>query len=215
MEQTTTAIAFRDDENVDQVFETFLKAPSDIQDHMPLLRQLASEVKHVTEFGCRGCFSTVALLAGKPRTLVTWDIDPMAVSNALTLSFWKGHATDLHARRGDTTKILIEETDLLFIDTVHSFEHLRSELKRHGNKARKYLVFHDTVAFGYVGDDGKKPGLRAAIRWFQDQTSPRWQLVEDDKRGSGMIVLQRHDRGFGPYQFAKAFDVTDTAEIKE
>ena len=175
--------------------------PADIWEHLPLLRQLASECDHVTEFGVReGLGSTVALLAAQPRVLVSWDVNPYSIiSQQIADLLWRAGKTAFQPRVGNTLEIMpIEPTDLLFIDTIHDCRHLMAELERHADPVRgairKYLVFHDTVTFGDVSGDGSVPGLRAAIRWFQKEyTFPLWELIEDRKNCNGLVVLRRID----------------------
>lgn len=179
----------------------FLEActgPSDIHEHLPLLKQLASACDHVTEMGMRwGTGSTVAFLAAQPKTLVSWDFDLKAIvsQRVADLNSVRGK-TDFQPRVGDTRLITTEPTDLLFIDTWHTAKQLQAELERHvsplEDRVRKYLVFHDTVTFGDKGEDDSVPGLRAVIRWFQrEQAFPLWQLVEDRKNNNGLVVLSR------------------------
>jgi hypothetical protein len=186
-------------------------SPSDICEHLPLLRELASRCEHVTEFGTRRANgSTVALLVGQPETLVTWDINPLAIYGpGIPALFgsglpedgldWNGKIgrTEFQPRVGDTLKILIEPTDLLFIDSLHTYKQLYAELMRHvdpiQNKVRKWLAFHDTATFGQQGEDGSKPGLRAAVWHFQKQTFPLWGLKFDLQNNNGLIVLERVD----------------------
>lgn len=209
---TPQAITVTAETTIDELFDLYCKLPSDINKHLPKLRELASQVDHVTEFGIRGGKSTAALLAGRPKKLVSYDIDPHAVEFSFALRHLKHPPVEgrgptvFQPRCGDTREVLIETTDLLFIDSLHTFEQLRAELKRHGNKASTYLVFHDTApdAFGYKGEDGSEPGLRAAIRWFQEQSAPRWQLVYDSHENNGLLVLQRH-KAFGIFVTAEAF----------
>lgn len=170
--------------------------PSDINEHVELLRDLAAQCDHVTEFGMRGGVSTVALLAAQPKVLISWDIDWRAIvsQRAADLLYIAG-ATNFQPRVGNTLEITTEPTDLLFIDTLHTGAQLKAELTRHvdpmQDRVRKYLVFHDTVSFGYIGEDGK-PGLRAAIRWFQrNHAFPLWELIEDRKNNNGLVVLRR------------------------
>ena len=59
--------------------------------------------------------------------------------------------TDFHFTVGDTKAIDIEETDLLFIDTLHTYDQLAAELARHGMKARRWIVLHDTTTFATNG----------------------------------------------------------------
>lgn len=173
------------------------KTPSDINEHVELLRRLAADCDHVTEFGMRGANgSTVAFLAGQPETLISWDINPWSVvSNPVAELITKAGRTDFQPRVGDTLKIVIEPTDLLFIDTLHTARQLLSELERHAdpieNKVRKYIAFHDTTTFGMRGEDGSEPGLRAAIRTFQKEVAfPLWELIEDRENNNGLVVLR-------------------------
>ncbi len=170
---------------------------SDICEHMPLLRELASQCEHVTEMGVRGANgSTIAFLAAQPAVLVSWDIDPRAIANLRVESLIHNTGrTSFQPRTGDTLQVVTEPTDMLFIDTKHTCAQLVAELRRHAdpveNKVRKYLAFHDTNTYGSVGDDGLSPGLRAAIRWFQrDHAFPLWQLIEDRQNNNGLVVLQ-------------------------
>lgn len=184
-------------------------AAVDIGEHLDLLRDLAAEVEHVTEFGVRNADgSTIALLAGQPKTLISYDVNPWALVNqnvadllALGVGFddevhWKVGRTFWQPRVGDTLSMPpIEPTDLLFIDTRHHAKHLQAELVRHAdpvaNTVRKYLAFHDTTTFGYVSDDGQPPGLRDVIRWFQRCHSfPLWELVHDRQNCNGLVVLR-------------------------
>lgn len=169
--------------------------PSDINEHLELLRELSSQCGHVTEIGMRGAVSTCALLTGQPDRLISWDINPYAIvsQEVADLLAMRGR-TDFQPRVGDSLEVEIEPTDLLFIDSFHVAKQLKGELLRHGHKARKYLAFHDTITFGTIGEDGSEPGLRAAIRWFQkEHLFPLWELIEDRKNNNGFVVLKKVD----------------------
>jgi hypothetical protein len=170
---------------------------SDINEHLDLLRELASECEHVTELGLRAAnASTVALLAAQPAQFVSWDINLHAVvSNQVAFLHSVRGRTKFQPRVGDTLEIILEPTDMLFIDTLHTAAQLVAELKRHADpveaKVTRYLVFHDTKTFGDVGEDGSTPGLREAIRWFQrNHAFPLWQLVHDRQNNNGLVVLK-------------------------
>lgn len=189
---------------LEEVFEKVVKSPSDINEHLELLRGLASECEHVTEFGARARASTIALLAGQPTKLISWDINPGAVVNAQVAALYQMTGrTTLEVRVGNTLEISpIEQTDLLFIDTLHTARQLKAELERHCDpylpsgrrwlQPTKYLAFHDTVTFGYMGEDGTEGGLRTAIRWFQKEFAfPLWKLKVDRQNNNGLVVLER------------------------
>lgn len=169
---------------------------SDISLHMPLLRELAAQCAHVTEFGVRGADgSTVALLAGQPETMVSWDCAPAHIVNQRVHSLLGARGRTLwYPRVGDSLSCFIEETDLLFIDTYHSGKQLFAELNRHGWQVRKWIVCHDTFTFGWRGEDGREPGLLYALREFQQHVAfPIWQLKVKDEQQNGLVVLERVD----------------------
>lgn len=180
----------------ERLYREACETPSDINEHLPILRKLAGECAHVTEMGMRGGTSTVALLAAQPETLISWDINPYAVvsQRCADLLFIRGR-TDFQPRVGDTLKIRTEPTDFLFIDTLHTYKQLMAELARHcdpiENPVRKFLAFHDTETFGMRGEDGSEHGLRLAIRWFQrEHAFPVWKLKDDFRNNNGLIVLE-------------------------
>lgn len=185
-------------------FQLLCETPSDINEHLETLRKYASECEHVTEIGTRGSISTTALLAAQPADLITWDINPFAIvsqPNADLLGM--AGRTKFQPRCGDSLKITIEPTDMLFIDSLHTFKQLDAELARHcdpenppysGGPVRKYILLHDTSTFGRVGEDGKAPGLIRAIEWFQScYAFPLWTLKEERRQNNGLVVLERVD----------------------
>lgn len=186
-------------EPLENLFNLAASQPTDINEHLPVLRKLAAECEHVTEMGMRGADgSTIAFLAAQPATLISWDLNPWSVvSNNVAALLQMAGRTSFQPRVGDTLKIRIEPTDLLFIDTLHTAKQLKAELERHADPVedtvKKYLVFHDTKTFGEVGEDGTEPGLRAAIRWFQrNHAFPIWSLVEDLPNCNGLVVLKNN-----------------------
>jgi len=189
---------------LERLFKFERDRTSDINEHVQLLRDLSSQCDHVTEFGMRDGSSTVALLAGQPDVLVSWDIDPYAVisQRAGDLLSCAGR-TRFEPRVGDTLSIVTEPTDMLFIDTLHTAKQLRDELVRHadrhyddnrrviGDRVRKYLAFHDTETFGMVGEDGSSPGLRAALIFYQQKhMAPLWELIHERKNNNGLVVFK-------------------------
>lgn len=56
--------------------------------------------------------------------------------------------------QASTLDIEIDETDLLFIDTQHTYAQLIAELRKHHSKVRRWIALHDTMIFGEVGDLG-------------------------------------------------------------
>ena len=114
----------------------------DIREHLQTLKELASECEIVTEFGFRLGASFTALLMGEPDILRTYDIHiPQDAKDGLTKL---SGDTIVEFVEASTLDVYIPITDLLFIDTLHTYSQLKKELELHGDRARKYLAFHDT-----------------------------------------------------------------------
>lgn len=168
--------------------------PSDIHEHLDRLRELASRCEHVTEFGLRWASgSTVAFLAGQPATLVSWDLEPaFVVSQAVADLLACAGRTRFQPRVGDSRLVTIEPTELLFVDTVHTYRQLREELGRHGARVGRWIALHDTATYGAVGDDGAAPGLRQAVADFLAAPFPGgWRALEDHPHNNGLMILER------------------------
>lgn len=176
-------------------YEQVASRQSDINEHIPVLKQYSEECNHITELGCRGVVSTWAFLAGNPKKLVSIDIDDCPVTEVSRLA--KESGIEFEFIKADDLTIEIEETDLLFIDTLHTYEHLSKELKLHGNKARKYIIMHDTEVFGKMDYFGNKKygvhgegGLIPAIDEFiADNTN--WSRHKVFTNNNGLTVLVR------------------------
>lgn len=159
------------------------ETPSDINQHIPVLYNYAKNVDHITEMGVRTGVSTRAFLLAAYENntkLTSYDIQLNDIVEKLfqVASYYNSKCTYVKA---DTLKLEIEETDLLFIDTDHTYEQLKGELKLHGNKARNYIIFHDTVTF---------PMLNIAIDEFLADNR-HWQREKVFTNNNGLTVLKR------------------------
>ncbi len=140
--------------DLESKYRHLCETPSDINDALPVLRQFASKVKHVTEFGIRTAVSTTALLAAQPDRLISYDVD-LNRQFLDDLMRVKGR-TNFTYHQGDTRLIDIEPTQLLFVDTQHTHRQMECELRRHSNKVSDYVIFHDTGISGYrFKDEGE------------------------------------------------------------
>jgi hypothetical protein len=165
------------------------KAPSDINQNLSILYELANECETIVEMGVRTGVSTRAFL-NTDASLISIDIKKnTTVEKLFALADASGKSCQYMI--GDTLKIEIPETDLLFIDTLHTYEQLTQELTLHGNKAKKYLIFHDTHTFGMVGEIGiDKRGLMPAIIEFVI-ANPHWGFYIHKTNNNGLTVLKR------------------------
>jgi len=161
---------------------------SDIYRHLPKLRELSADSDHVTEMGVRGGVSTIALLMGNPKKLVSYDINP-----APQFLFDLQHDTEFQFHQQNVLEIEIEPTDFLFIDTLHNYNQISKELKYHGSKVRKWIAFHDTHLFRYNGEsyDGKEEkGIYPAIEEFLQQY-PEWKIEYETDENNGLTVIKK------------------------
>lgn len=163
---------------------------SDINQHLPRLRDMAMQCEHVTEMGVRHGSSTRAWLSSTAvlRSYDIW-IDP-DVMRLFDLAQYIGR--DAMLTQADVLQIHIDPTDLLFIDTQHQYHQLRAELARHSSASRRWIVLHDTATFGHRDDVGSGPGLRLAIQEFLS-ANDQWRVEYDTDINNGLMVLRRHD----------------------
>jgi len=156
--------------------------PTDINLHLPRLRALAKECSHVTEMGVRDGQSTRALLV-EDIVLRSYDLflDPN-VGHLFTIAA-QGAGRNMVYQFGNTLVMDIEPTDMLFIDTDHTYAQLSQELARHHGNVRKYLAFHDTHdPFGLE--------LLPAILHFL-AAHPEWKVKSHTIENHGFTVLER------------------------
>lgn len=187
----------------------YIRTVNDISDHLLTMQQLAMDCDHVTEVGVREGCSIWAWLAGRPKVLRGYDQNPLPLQTFLELTRQaKELGVDFAFYHASILTVEIEETDLLFIDTLHTYKQLSMELHLHADKARKYIVLHDTEIFGYmdgtVGGEGAPPpeleafynalddklGLRPAMDEFL-AINPHWTIEAHYPSNYGLTVLRR------------------------
>ena len=170
-------------------YEILCRIPSDINEHLPTLYDLASKYSHVTEFGVRHAVSTTALLAGLESRkdhskLISYDINrqpQVAELEQLT------DKVEFIFHQENTLEVEIASTDLLFIDTLHNYEQLKQELKQSTN-VKSQIVLHDTTTFGINGETSEV-GLTRAITEFLENS--RWRLAHYYPNNNGLTILER------------------------
>lgn len=170
-------------------YERAIRTPSDINENVHILYDIAKECKTVVEMGVRTGVSTRAFLNTEVQ-LISFD---MVLNHDVQqlFDYAKKQNKDVQYIKDDVLKIKISECDLLFIDTLHTYDQLKKELELHGNCAQKYLAFHDTHTFGLHGEDGRdKKGLLTAILEFLSD-NPHWKIKTHKTNNNGMTVLER------------------------
>lgn len=182
--------------DIEMNYVSMCHRPSDINQLLPTIYKYASKCETIIEMGVREVVSTWAFLAAKPKKMRSYDIvySPN-IEAAKTLAKDANIDFDFITQDVIAEDFEIEEVDLLFIDTWHRYDQLKQELQKHGNKAKKFLLFHDTETFGYKDEEEedfrKQPqGLVQAIEEFL-QENPHWTECERIVVNNGLTVLER------------------------
>lgn len=188
--------------NIDKIYLDKCKTPSDINKHLVILNKYANTVEHVTEFGTRFGCSTWAFLNSSAKKIISYDLKKTQEVDEIIKSA-SDNNINYHFYEADTLSISIENTDLLFIDTLHTYEQLSQELALHHNNVNKYIIMHDTETFGffdmqYVGPispkisrvNQTKKGLLIAIDDFL-QINSNWTLHKRFRNNNGLIILEK------------------------
>jgi hypothetical protein len=186
---------------LESIYERHCRSGRAIAAHLPKLRELASGLPLVVEFGVKGGGSSSALLLGAER-VVSFDLVETA------------EARELEAVAGERWDYRIEDSrtaepftcDMLFIDSLHTYAQVNEELERWASFTWR-LVFHDTLTFGSVGADGETGrhswqyvpgqsvplehlGIRPAIDELMIR-DPSWRVVYSTPESHGLLVLER------------------------
>jgi hypothetical protein len=186
-------------------YEKLCNIGSDINEHLPTLKKYASQCKTVTEMGVRFACSTWAFLEGKPEKLTCYDINYefFRPSSDLLNKMSELYNVKFEFITADSLKTDIENTDLLFIDTLHRYSQLIGELNKHHKNVNKFIILHDTTTFANV-DEGlydhasdivknketHKQGLLLALNEFMSENK-EWVIEEVFTNNNGLTVLKR------------------------
>lgn len=186
-------------------YERLINTPSDINEHLPVLFELAKEVGSIVELGTRNCVSATAFMAAflfTDKVLYSYDLYR---SNDVG-EFEK--FDNFHFFNDDALDVQIPNADLLFVDTLHTYFQLTSELNIHSKNINKYIVLHDTVSYAY-GDEsfyseqecmimsekvkkGEKMGLVNAMNDFLlKDDGLNWTIHKAYENNNGLTILKR------------------------
>lgn len=180
-------------EKIVNKYSNLKETPSDINEHLETLYNYASKCDHITEMGVRDIVSTWALLASNPKKMVSYDIVLPPKDNLdELLSLTKEYKLNFTFNLEDVLKTDIEQTDLLFIDTLHTYDQLRQEFALHAKKVNKYIILHDTELYKVVGESPGSTGLQLAITQFLDENQ-NWKVLEIKNNNNGLLVLANTD----------------------
>jgi len=171
---------------IQEKYKQLCKIPSDINENLPVLKKYAEQSDSIVELGVRAIVSTWALLAGKPKVMLSvdienpekyggnlWEVIDAADKDGIVFGFLQD----------SSLKIDLPEHDFLFIDTIHTREQLSQELARHASKVKKFIAFHDT-------HHAVLPEMMECINDFLEK-NPEWEMAEDCTNNGGLTVIKR------------------------
>jgi hypothetical protein len=190
-------------EKILEKYNEHKNTPSDINEHLETLYNLGKECSHITEMGVRWVSSTWPLVYSNPKKIISYDIvtNPNIIE---VINLCNEYSVDYSFQEKDVLQLEIEPTELLFIDTLHTYNQLINELKIHSNKVSKYIVLHDTEFFGRVDESvyehasnlikenpTTKQGLMTAVEDFlSTELGQSWEIFKIYKNNNGLTILK-------------------------
>lgn len=171
---------------INDYFDSLSRTTSDINEHLPTLKRYARECESIVELGVRGIVSTWALLAGKPKRMLSVDIEHPSAFGGDIMAVYDATADEgieYNFIQKSSLEIDLPEHDFLFIDTLHTYDQLSAELERHHDKVKKFIAMHDTNLAGDLG-------MKTAVDNFL-QAHPEWVIAEHFENNNGMTILKR------------------------
>ncbi len=182
-----------------EIYEKKILIKNDINEHLPVLFEYAKQSDIIIELGVRSVVSSWAFLSGKPKKLISVDIvhpksyighDPDGCKIDLLEELAKKNEIEFKFILSDSVVADIPECDLIFFDTLHTYNQLSKELIAHGNKSKKFLIFHDTETFGNSGEEKGEEGISRAINEFLS-INTHWAIKERFTNNNGLLILER------------------------
>ena len=91
--------------------------------------------------------AAVMLQAPKYIELIDIELKNFTEYRPLFEQFAQDNDVILSVKQTGSTdpKLTITECDMLFVDSLHTLEHVQQELRMHAPKTNKYIVIHDTA----------------------------------------------------------------------
>ena len=168
---------------------------TDMAYHMPFLETMAAHSGVVLEIGCgHGNGSTRAFTRGLRRSAhrlhhVIVDIDPerpeeMPLNDLYAVTKVTGDSRDPRVANTAARALADFYPDIIFIDTVHTYEQLAAELEVWRPLACKdtLWVFHDTWMFGSYNT------MTNAIKEFCERY-PEWHFIDHTRQSHGLGLM--------------------------
>lgn len=151
-----------------------------------ILSKYADKVNIVVEYGTWDGLGTASLLVGEPKILRTIDVNQNKIDKELFNKVSK--KTQIFIETGNSHNPQ-HEADLIFLDTIHTYEHVKKELEVNGPLTKKYIIVHDT---NYPPPrKSPKKLVRDAVLEFLEKSD--FSLELEDKSFTGIMVLKKNE----------------------
>ena len=195
------------------ICEQYCRTPSDIHEHLPVLRDRARECGSIVQIGSSQLTGTWAFLDGlsqsaaKQKSYILVDdkqCDVLKLRVAQTCAHY--HDIGFGYLIENELKMVAPQCDLLFIDGLHTYPHVTAQLEHLHSGIGKYIVLHDTSApWGHQDEamttpaqrrmyptcvDYRRQGLWLAVEDFLKR-HPEWVLKERRVNNHGLTTLAR------------------------
>lgn len=147
------------------------------------IKKRLKECNSYAELGVNQGATLATAILQDVNDVKAYDIDLTAYNYSAKFfeTYASEHNIDYAIFETDTLACELKPVDVLYIDTKHYYDHLTKELARHGHKAQKFIIFHDTVM-------GK--GLDRAVLEYVKNNS-EWSVVTDCKVDVGFMTIGR------------------------
>lgn len=179
--------------NIQLKYESLKKTPSDINEHLSVLYKYASECQTILELGVRNIVSTYAFLLAEPLSLTSCDINMPLENNLeeLQLLLLKDNYKKYNFIKHDDLTLKLSNTyDLIFIDTWHVYEQMKEELRIYHNLCNKYIILHDIVTYGIIGETPNHRGIYPAVIEFLCDNK-NWVIEKEYFNNNGLMILKK------------------------
>jgi hypothetical protein len=174
--------------SIDGYFEHYKQIPGDIEEHLETLYSYAQQCESILELGTRRLVATWAFLKARPKKMTCVDVvhpnqygeeGQMNLLGATMICEQLG--IDFEFIWADDLTLDLPDYDMIFFDTDHTYDQLSKELKIYGNRANKFLVFHDTNV---------EEMTRAIYEFINENL--HWVIIENKENCNGLMVLGRN-----------------------
>ncbi len=205
-------------EFIKKKYETSCFTGSEINEHLPVLYELALNCNTIFETGCSGIRSTYALThglinnknKGKKKILLNDEL-PCNIIELLYVSADNSINFSIKYKWGNNLKLKIKERfDLVVIDTWHVYGQLKRELELFSKICDKYIVIFFTDTDRIYGESVRKKcnfeeqslisgipveeikkGTQFAIDEFIKNNNEEWKVFIEYKNNNGLTILEK------------------------